>query len=318
MNKNGIMLVWANRVNWIAPIYTEYEKYCYLVDIESSLDAIVNIIKEKEIKYIIIPVMQNIAKRDILKSKVLEIKKHNIKIIPFVANPPGEILGNLLFKQFFDEIEPDGLIIHNHCAIDLFMEWLGKDIDMFYHKWGIPLDVFKDYGLEKTIDISSTGKFSAYPFRKELHFLFYPQQNIKYVRFRQKEEEQKHPNYVYAKKLNESWISIGGCSLLPQFSHYNGILICDTFPKNLEIAGSKSCLLTTDWGDREYLGFKDGENCILFNTLRDAIEKINYYLNDKELLSKITKNGYELVQKNHDIAEVIGDVFKEIDSTYAE
>lgn len=317
MNKKGIMLSHSNRVNWIAPIYTEYEKYVHLIDVESSLDTIINIIKEKEICYVIIPVMQNIIKRDILKSKVLDIKKHDIEIITFVANPPGEILGNQLFKKFFNDIEPDGLITHNHCAIDLFEEWLGMNINIFYHKWGIPLDVFKDYGLEKTIDVSSSGKFSAYPFRRELDFLLCSHQNMKYVRFRQNENEQIHPNYAYAKKLNESWISIGGCSMLPQFMYYNNRLICDTFPKNLEIAGSKSCLLTTDWGDREYLGFEDGENCILFKTLKEAIQKIEYYLNNKKLLSIITNNGYELVQKNHDIVDTIKSIFKDIENTYA-
>jgi spore maturation protein CgeB len=88
------------------------------------------------------------------------------------------------------------------------------------------------------------------------------------------------------------------------------------FPKNIEIAGSKSCLLTFDWGDREYTGFKDGENCILFETPRDALRKVLYYLDDKELLTKITNNGYELVQKNHNVVDTVKQLFTDIEKEY--
>lgn len=307
MNK-GAMLIDMNRVNWVTPIFDEYKKNCHLIDIDLPINEILKIVKERGINYIIIPLNYN---------KIDELKKTNIKIIIFIGNPPGNILGNKIYKDYCLNSGANDIIIHSHCSISLYKEWLEPmEFNIFYHKWGIPLDIFTDYKLEKTLDIVSTGKFSTYLYRRDLHLIFSRLNNINYERLFQNEEEQKHPNYNYPKKLNSSWITIGGCSMPLDKLYYNNVFINETFPKNLEIAGSKSCLLTCDWGDREFLGFRDGENCILFKNPREAVRKALYYLDDKELLMKITKSGYDLVQKNHNIVETIGNVFRDIEKKY--
>ena len=315
---NGLMLIDKHHMGlWLTYLYKEYEKHCYLIDIHSSVDDILNIIKENRLKYIIIPQMHSTIERNILKSKMEIIKKSGINIIVFMASPAKEILDNQVFKEFFYDIEATGIMIYNDCVRNLYRDWLDlADDDIFHHMWGVSTDIFKDYGLNKNIDICSTGKFSSYKYRRDLHFLLSNFRNIRYERFRQIPKEQTHPNYIYARKLNESWINVGGCSLPDKLSYYRDSFINDTFPKNIEIAGSKSCLLTSDWGDREYLGFEDGKNCIIFKTLRDAVGKSLYYLEDKELLGKITKNGYDLVQKNYNVIDTMRNLFKNIERRY--
>lgn len=295
---------------WTTYLQNEYEKYYYLMDINSTFDDIVGIIKEKELKYIILTIKYD-------NDKLESLKKLGIKIISFIGSPMRRF-GFQDEKDYFINNKIDGLILQNHCTIGLYKDWIdSNDIDFFYCKWGIPLDVFKNYGLKKDIDILHTGKFSNYLFRKDLHNIFCNINGLTYERFRQQSSEQTYPNYTYAKKLNSSWISIGGCCQLPHRAFYKDTLVNDNFPKNFEIAGSYSCLLTFDWGDREYLDFKDNENCILFKTPKDALRKVLYYLDDKELLLKVTKNGYDLVHKNHNIINITKDLFNDIEEKYA-
>ena len=242
----------------------------------------------------------------------------DIKIIMFMSPPPGNILIYDIFKEYFYDTGSVGLITTHKCAIDLYKKWLEpKDIDIFLYEWGVPLDIFKDYGLDKKIDISNTGKFSEYLFRRDLHNIFLMNKSIIYERFRQTIKEQIYPNFNYSRKLNESWISVGGCCQPLQIAYYNNIFINDTYPKNFEIPASKSCLLTSDWGDREYQGFKDGENFIMFTSPRDALRKVLYYLDDKELLLKITNNGYNIVRKNHNLINNVNKLFIGIERKYA-
>ena len=81
-------------------------------------------------------------------------------------------------------------------------------------------------------------------------------------------------------------------------SYYNNHFIGSCFSKNLEIMGCKSCLVTKRFGDVDDFGFKDKENCILYENMKDFIEKFNYYITNKEELNKIIDNGYKLVHKN--------------------
>lgn len=45
--------------------------------------------------------------------------------------------------------------------------------------------------------------------------------------------------------------------------------------------------------------FKDKEDIVYYDSLEDAIDKINYYTNNEEERLKIAKNGYEKVLNNH-------------------
>jgi len=310
MNK-GLMLIDKQHIGvWLTYLYKEYEKHCYLMDGNSTIADISNIIKEKELEYVIVPLSYD-------KEKIGIFKKLGIKVIVIIGDPMRRF-GSQANKDYCIDNEIDGIILQSHTPIEIYRNWLDSDdIDFFYYKFGIPLDVFKDYGLEKTIDVSHTGKFSNYLYRRELHYIFSRTNELNYERFHQQSSNQTHPNYTYAKKLNSSWISIGGCCQQPYLAYYKGMLTNDLFPKNLEIAGSMSCLLTFDWGDREYLGFKDGENCILFKTLKDAVRKTIYYLDDKELLSKVTRNGYELVHKNHNVIDTVNQLFNDVEERYA-
>ena len=81
--------------------------------------------------------------------------------------------------------------------------------------------------------------------------------------------------------------------------YYKNIYIGANVPKNIEIAGSKSCLFTRKWGDSDIMGFRDGENCVLFEDNNEIEDKLKYYLDNKDVLEKIINKGYQLVHNQH-------------------
>ena len=55
-------------------------------------------------------------------------------------------------------------------------------------------------------------------------------------------------------------------------------------------------LISNDWHGREEM-FEDGKDLVIFNTIQDLNEKIEFYLANQELANKIAKSGYNKVQK---------------------
>ena len=51
-------------------------------------------------------------------------------------------------------------------------------------------------------------------------------------------------------------------------------------------------LLTDDWEGREFTGLKDGKDLIIFNSVNDLKEKIEYYLKNEQQRINIANRGY--------------------------
>lgn len=79
-----------------------------------------------------------------------------------------------------------------------------------------------------------------------------------------------------------------------------------------EIMGSKGFLLTNWLPTMEELGFKDGENCALYKTLDEAVEKARYYIEHDEEREKIAQAGYDFVMAGHTIDHRVAVMLDEI------
>ena len=230
-----------------------------------------------------------------------------------------------LRDDFYKEVvryhNPTGIIVENMCTIPVFKDYLGReDLDFFWLPWGIDEEYVKDYKEEKIYDVTQTGQFNKYEFRREINFLLKGKKDINYYRSSPDRDpnnkKEKFSYEDYCKIINRSKISIGGCLQNKQFINYNGIYIGNTFPKNFEIPGCNSVMFNTNWGDKELLGFKDGENFVEFKSPRDCIRKINYYLEQPEELNKISKKGFELIHKYHTNKEHVKNFIKSLEYIY--
>ena len=274
----------------------KWEEYFYVKPrefLDLDMNEINKYIKENDIRFIHIPMWSNLD--------YSKFKDFIVPVIIALGDAPrrlqSDILKNIVVNNKFW-----GVSLHSYSPIDCIRDYFyPHDAEILPYIWGLDFSVFKNYNLPKDIDVSSTGKYSNYQMRREIDDAMYCDvYRIKFVRER-KMATNKESHIEYAKFLNRSLFSVGGCLQNKSMSHYKGKLISDNVPKNFEISAVNTCLLNTEWGDREILGFKDGENCIIVKSPIDAVRKVNYYKDNLELLKKITDNGYNLVHKNNDI-----------------
>lgn len=81
-----------------------------------------------------------------------------------------------------------------------------------------------------------------------------------------------------------------------------------------EVTGSRTALLTNWLPTIEELGFKDGENCILYRTLDEAVEKTKFYLAHDAERERIAQAGYELAMSKHRIDQRVDRILEVINS----
>ena len=81
--------------------------------------------------------------------------------------------------------------------------------------------------------------------------------------------------------------------------HFNANISLDINYRNFETMGCETLLLTSYNKHYEKLGLKDGENCLVYSSIEELIEKGNMALGDKELRNRIAKNGYDIVKEKH-------------------
>ncbi len=84
--------------------------------------------------------------------------------------------------------------------------------------------------------------------------------------------------------------------------HFNVNLANDINYRSFETIGCETLLLTNYNSQYEKLGFKDGENCLMYDTIDTLCEKIEICQLDSAMVELISKAGYEL-SKNHTFDE---------------
>jgi len=209
------------------------------------------------------------------------------------AGNSWERLKNDQWKKFVYIHKPSIISLDDWCSKPLYEDYLEGEYEYVWKPFDTNLSVIRDYEEDKVIDISLTGKLSYTDRRYYNSYV-----NIISIKHKLKYKRFNH-NYTfeqYARNLNKSWMSLSSVQNNP---FYKGLYIGANVPKNIEIAGCKTCLFTRKWGDSEKMGFKDGENCVLFKDNSQIESKLIEYINDKEKLMKISKRGYELVHEEH-------------------
>lgn len=166
----------------------------------------------------------------------------------------------------------------------------GKNIldNHYYITHHIDSKDFNDYKLKKEYDIVMYGTFSrnSYPFRSRLRKLLSKNSD----KFRVKIINRKNGVYKkdLSKILNQSWMAVATKS---NFDY----LVCKYF----EISASK-CVVLGDMTDQGKNIWKNNYAHI-DNTMSDEmiLTKIEYYLNNKDLLKSYSQNMYEIIQNNY-------------------
>ena len=96
--------------------------------------------------------------------------------------------------------------------------------------------------------------------------------------------------------------------------HFNLNISNDINYRSFETLGCRTALCTNMNQAYEELGFVNGENCILYNDVRDIPSLLDLYKYEPTVLNRIKDNGYQL-SKLHTYEKRIGlilDFYEEV------
>lgn len=307
---NGVFIGTDSIYNQGKTAFYYYIKNMNYVDSSQKIEDIERQIIEKCPEYIYVSMSSYIL------DNIKPLYKFGVPVLIGSGDPWGRLFGDK-FREYIIKHKIDGIVVNNHCEIEAYKEYFkGIDLDYIWYPYGIDPEIMKDYKEEKIWDVIFSGKFSRYMFRRELDYIFSIEENINYKRFRPLPIT-NIPYDEYAMNINKSWIGIGGCIQSKEDSYYKDHFIGFLFPKSLEISACNTVLLNCHFGDEDIMGYIDGENCILFSTLTEACQKVLHYLNHKDELIDISKNGYKLIHDNYTYDKLSDSFIKDIEELYA-
>ncbi|UFU00035.1 glycosyltransferase [Radiobacillus kanasensis] len=180
---------------------------------------------------------------------------------------------------------------------DVFLETYPeyeKKMEWFPHF--VQLDLYKDYGLEKDINLLIMGAVNEYyPLRQKIikayegdsDFVYHSHPG--YRNFNKEEEDEKMIGEKYAKEINRSKIMF----TCPSVLHY-------PVQKYFEALACKTLLLAPTFKELEDLGFIPDYHFVAINE-DNFQKKADYYLKDEKERQKITEQGYAFIREKHSI-----------------
>lgn len=208
----------------------------------------------------------------------------NIKIMKPVLK---DNLAKKYYWRIFNNFNVKYLISLCDCPEFDFFRGYFKNIEKFYViNHGYPSNIYYPISSNKTYDVLFYGSdmASVYPLRVRLYQLL----GNANLRFRKIEKGENIYEYSLCKLINQSWICI---ACISNFSYF--------VRKYLEISACNSVVI----GDINHQGYQIiGSNMIYVTNImtdQEIIEKINYYLENKEILSAISYQKLENVSNKN-------------------
>ena len=183
----------------------------------------------------------------------------------------------------------------NNQHIDLFFARSSAEQNCFkkrrsepveYLPYSVDADVYHDLGLTRDIDIACIwNRGSGYPNRTEIREKTLPGlkkakgYNVLISRV---------DRFEYIDILNRTKIFIGS------INQWKGLGM-----KVSEALACRCLYLTDKPDDFELQGYRNEEHLVLYDTLDDMVDKIEFYLKDDYLRQEIAYQGYDFVRQYH-------------------
>ena len=207
-----------------------------------------------------------------------------------------------IYNDWMNRCKADIAVFHNHFLVDDFNANKEKglcnsNIKPLAIPYAVDIDIYKNRHLDRLFDccaIFSTTSW-AYPLRGRIKEVLRSMPEIKSLVAGDPKKRLLHQHYVDA--LNMSKIAINSnCNWGQLNFKYTEAMAC-------------GCLLLTDKPkDYSKSGFVDGEHLVLFDGLKDMLDKLRYYLQHPNELAEIAKNGENFATLNYS-TKAMADLF---------
>lgn len=149
------------------------------------------------------------------------------------------------------------VVLHSTRRLIPLLERISPDKKHVYFPNGYDDRYFKKYSIPKTRDFVFVG--SKIQCRKD---------------FIERLENECGMNYFFA--TGRDMIEVISSAKI----HFNQSISCDVNYRNFETIGLGTCLLTNRLEELEHLGFKDGANCLMYDSYEEAVIKFRKSISD--------------------------------------
>jgi len=113
-------------------------------------------------------------------------------------------------------------------------------------------------------------------------------------------------------------IDVRGENMINAINSYkiqlNKNILIDVNYRNFETMGCKTVLLTDKNSQYKELGFKDEENCFIYDSIEDAVNIIKVLNNEETIINTVATAGYEFVKSKHTFNKRANSLIKFINS----
>ena len=190
------------------------------------------------------------------------------------------------YKDFFASNKFDIMFARETSGHDGLKEAKVAE-EVFYLPFSVDIDIYKNLNDKRLIDVMAvfSGNPDAYPRRIPIQKLL-TKVAKKHGQFKVTTRKMYHNSYV--EQLNRSKIFVTSNNRWGSLSmKYYEVMACETF---------LLADLPTDLGR---VGLQDRTHLVIYNSLTDLLDKINYYLKHPEERETIAKRGMKFVIENH-------------------
>ena len=168
---------------------------------------------------------------------------------------------------------------------------------VFYWPFFVDTELFRDYGERKIIPVIFFGNTDLlqYEWRKRTKEIITKYYATLFGPHELGTDPKFKPRVIhgeqYARMINAAY-----------FAPTCGCMAKLLVMKHLEIPACRTCLVTEKTPAVEAFGFADMENCV-FADETDVVDKLDYLFANKDILTQITNNGYQLVRMRHTVKQ---------------
>ena len=211
--------------------------------------------------------------------------------------PIGIIMHDLHYKIYQRKKFIENENIQHIFSIyrDPFLKWYPEFKDnLIWFPFHVPTNVFKDYRNEKIYNMLMMGAMDEryYPLRKKIFDTMKDEKGFHY---------HNHPGYGAVDKGDGGVIA--GDVYAREINRAKMFLTCDSilqFPllKYFEVLACNTLLLAPSNQELKDLGFVNGETFVAIDE-SNFKENVHYYLEHEQERLQISKNGCEMISKNH-------------------
>lgn len=214
------------------------------------------------------------------------------------------------YKALVEYHNFSAVMVNNQSVVKHFKKYFNNAIAYIWVPWAYNPSVHRDYGLAKKWQTTIPAGNFVIPIRRKIRDKLV-ESEINHLDVWFHRRKRGYSPKKYSRLINQCEIAISTCQQ-DELQFYENDFIGMTFTKYFEVPMCNSLHVSQRSADCELLGFRDGKNVVLFDTVEECLDKVRYYLDRKREAERIISASIEHVKDRHAIKARVSKFLEDI------